>query len=161
MGNLSMLPFLQQRDQPMSILCHVVHFLFHICFSWSNNCAANNKTNGVDRLDSSDASLSQISQARAARMDITHPSTRTHSLNNLQSSALTTINGKSGIIKSYILPSNNTGVVRAPATFSVSHLTIFPGARFLLALSKGTSRSSNLISTLQFSSLVRLGSRIS
>jgi hypothetical protein len=151
--------------KPTSILCHFVHVLFHICFSWSNNCAANKNTNGVDnrssQSSSSDPSLSQSNHARAARMDITQPSTRIHPPNNIQSSALTSIKGTSGVIKSFVLPSKNTGVVRVPATLSVSYLTTLLGTRYLLALSKGTLRSSNLIYTLQSSSLARLGSRIS
>ena len=139
----------------------IFSFPFHV-FSWANNCAANNKTNGVDnRSGSSDASLSQHRGARAARMDITHPNTRI-SRPDLSQSALTATNGSAGVIKSFILPRNKTGVVRVPPTFCVSHLTIFPllGSRCLLALSRGTLISSNLMSTLLSSSLKRRGSRI-
>ena len=106
------------------LFCSVVFifsFPFHV-FSWANNCAANNKTNGVDnRSGSSDASLSQHRGARAARMDITHPNTRI-SRPDLSQSALTATNGSAGVIKSFILPRNKTGVVRLPSS---SHLLRF------------------------------------
>ncbi|KAF8267502.1 hypothetical protein EI94DRAFT_1580944 [Lactarius quietus] len=81
---------------------------------WANNCAANNKTNGVDsRLDSGDTSPSQRRHARAARMDINHPKTRISLPNHPESadSTLMTTDGSPGVIKSFILPGNNTGVL--------------------------------------------------
>jgi hypothetical protein len=98
----------------------IFHFLIHFYFSWANNCAANNKTNGVDnRSGSGDAPLDRHRHARAARMDLTHPNTRI-SLPNLSQSDLTAANGSAGVIKSFILPGDKTGVVRVPATYCVS-----------------------------------------
>lgn len=78
---------------------------------WANNCAANNKTNGVDnRSGSGDAPLDRHRHARAARMDLTHPNTRI-SLPNLSQSDLTAANGSAGVIKSFILPGDKTGVM--------------------------------------------------
>lgn len=107
------------------ILSYSIYLLFTISFSWANNCAANNKTNGVDKMPSpGDASLDQQRRTRAARIDLSHPNTRI-SLPNLSQSDLTSTNGSTGVIKSFILPGEKTGVVRDPATLCVSGLTVF------------------------------------
>ncbi|KAI9431511.1 hypothetical protein H4582DRAFT_1822465 [Lactarius indigo] len=80
---------------------------------WANNCAANNNTNGRDRSlgsGSSGASLGQRSHALAARVDLVHHKTRIK-LPNTLGSALTAAGGSDGVIKSFILPNNKTGVM--------------------------------------------------
>ncbi|KAH8994242.1 hypothetical protein EDB92DRAFT_1850975 [Lactarius akahatsu] len=80
---------------------------------WANNCAANNNTNGRDKSlgpGSSSASLGQHSHARAARVDLVHHKTRIK-LPDTLGSALTTADGSDGVIKSFILPGNQTGVM--------------------------------------------------
>ncbi|KAH9012207.1 hypothetical protein EDB84DRAFT_1645112 [Lactarius hengduanensis] len=91
---------------------------------WANNCAANNNTNGRDNSlgsGSGGASLGQRSHARASRVDLVHHKTRIKPAANLRS-ALTTADGSDGVIKSFILPSNKTGVMFvgsfAPVNFS-------------------------------------------
>ena len=76
--------------------------------SWANNCAANNATNGVDGRIGSNTKRAQKLQPIAALkqqpIDI-----------NLPDPFLPTLppsNGSEGVIKSFILPGNKTGVVR-------------------------------------------------
>jgi hypothetical protein len=86
--------------------------------SWVNNCAANNETNGVDLRSSS--GLAAQSQPRLARAELKDPSAQAHAVVGLPGSCsptLTPTNGSTGVIKSFILPGNNTGVVRFPAIF--------------------------------------------
>ncbi|KAI9438205.1 hypothetical protein H4582DRAFT_2148664 [Lactarius indigo] len=79
---------------------------------WANNCAATNKTNGVDlRSNSSSASQSRVGPARAALMD---PAARPKTAVGLPDPYLPTLNptnGSTGAIKSFILPGNKTGVM--------------------------------------------------
>ncbi|KAH9059208.1 hypothetical protein EDB87DRAFT_1822873 [Lactarius vividus] len=82
-------------------------------FYWANKCAANDNTNGRDdslRPGSSGASLGQRSHARAARVDLVHHKTRIK-LPNTLGSALTAADGSDGVIKSFILPGSQTGVM--------------------------------------------------
>ena len=85
--------------------------------SWTNNCAANNETNGVDlRSGSSRPAKSQIRSPRAVLMD---PAAKTPTAVGLPSPFLPTLSptdGSAGVIKSFILPGNKTGVVRVTAT---------------------------------------------
>ncbi|KAI0267484.1 hypothetical protein BC834DRAFT_982168 [Gloeopeniophorella convolvens] len=81
---------------------------------WANNCAANNATNGVDRKITgppSDARL-QPEQPRLARAAIfdASPSTAV-GLPGPFLPTLTPTNGSTGVIKSFILPGNKTGVM--------------------------------------------------
>ncbi|KAH8990803.1 hypothetical protein EDB92DRAFT_1946330 [Lactarius akahatsu] len=78
---------------------------------WTNNCATNNKTNGVDlRSRISRISRSRPRLARAALMD---PAGQPKTAIGLPGPFLPTLsptNGSTGVIKSFILPGNKTGV---------------------------------------------------
>lgn len=85
-------------------------------FSWINNCAANNATNGVDfKVDG--ALTSNVKPNFAARKQ-----PKANIIDKSTSSAvglppqfeptLPTVGGDQGVMKSYILPGNKTGVVR-------------------------------------------------
>ena len=78
--------------------------------SWAKNCDATNTTNGVNYSDS-DIALPRL--VRAALLD-TAEKTLAAGLPDhyLPSSSLESVKGSAGSIKSYILPGNNTGVVR-------------------------------------------------
>ncbi|KAI9450194.1 hypothetical protein BJY52DRAFT_199868 [Lactarius psammicola] len=78
---------------------------------WANNCAAKNDTNGKDNsLGSGSIDVGLRRHARAARVDLVHPKTRI-SLQNTVGSTLMPTNGSTGVIKSYVLPRNKTGVM--------------------------------------------------
>ncbi|KAH8986936.1 hypothetical protein EDB86DRAFT_2206928 [Lactarius hatsudake] len=78
---------------------------------WANNCAANAKTNGVDLRSSGSVSRSQPSLARAALMDpVGQPKTAV-GLPGPFLPNLPPTNGSTGVIKSFILPGNKTGVM--------------------------------------------------
>jgi hypothetical protein len=95
-----------------------VPFPFHACSrphrivmlrSWKNNCAANNKTNGVDRR------LSGFS-GPGRRSTLLDPAAHPNLALGLPKPFLPTLyptNGSGGVIKSYVIPGNKTGVVRA------------------------------------------------
>jgi hypothetical protein len=95
-----------------------------IVSSWANNCAANNRTNGVDlRLNSSSASQSRLRLPRAALKDFGDAAV---GLPGSCSPTLTPTNGSTGVIKSFILPGNKTGVVRlpSPSAFSADSISL-------------------------------------
>ena len=76
--------------------------------SWANNCDATNSTNGVKRTSDSESSEILI---RAALPD----TAESNSAVGLPDEYLPTIKatkGSTGPTKAYILPGNNTGVVR-------------------------------------------------
>lgn len=87
-----------------------------ISFSWENNCAANNETNGVDASTQGGSGLTPVPEisrpARRVRANIIDGSLK-------QAIALPTqfqptvpvIAGETGTVKSYILPDNKTGVL--------------------------------------------------
>jgi hypothetical protein len=79
---------------------------------WANNCAANNVTNGVDlRSDSSPVAQGQFRSPRAALKD---PTAQPHTAVGLPSPLLPTLwptDGSTGVVKSFILPGNKTGVM--------------------------------------------------
>ncbi len=80
-----------------------------IYHSWANNCDATDKTNGVNRASDSDDS--KLLLMRAALSDTAKQKSAVglpdHSMPTLKSTK-----GSTGSIKSYILPGDNTGVVR-------------------------------------------------
>jgi len=83
-------------------------------FSWENNCVATNRTNGVDRK--SLVSSSSIIP-RFARGGLLNPSPGLAAELRLPSPFLPTLpssGGSSGLVKSFVLPGNETGVVRPP-----------------------------------------------
>ncbi|KAH9077636.1 hypothetical protein EDB83DRAFT_2514350 [Lactarius deliciosus] len=78
---------------------------------WANNCAANAQTNGVDLRSGSSVSRSQPRLARAALMD---PAGQPKTAVGLPGPFLPNLpptNGSTGVIKSFILPGNKTGVM--------------------------------------------------
>ncbi|KAH8990805.1 hypothetical protein EDB92DRAFT_2114806 [Lactarius akahatsu] len=78
---------------------------------WANNCAANDQTNGVDLRSGSSVSRSQPRLARAALMD---PAGQPKTAVGLPGPFLPNLpptNGSTGVIKSFILPGNKTGVM--------------------------------------------------
>ncbi|KAH9048867.1 hypothetical protein EDB84DRAFT_1556539 [Lactarius hengduanensis] len=78
---------------------------------WTNNCAANDQTNGVDLRSGSSVSRSQPRLARAALMD---PAGQLKTAVGLPGPFLPTLSptsGSTGVIKSFILPGNKTGVM--------------------------------------------------
>ncbi|KAI9513435.1 hypothetical protein F5148DRAFT_5147 [Russula earlei] len=79
---------------------------------YSNNCAPTNETNGVDlRSSASGSSQRRPILARAARLD---PATKPRTALGLPRPYLPTLNptnGSSGVIKSFVLPGNKTGVM--------------------------------------------------
>ncbi|KAN0139277.1 hypothetical protein V8E53_002778 [Lactarius tabidus] len=79
---------------------------------WANNCAANDETNGVDLRSSS--GLAAQSQPRLARAELKDLGAQAHAAVSLPGSytpTLTRTNRSTGVIKSFILPGNNTGVM--------------------------------------------------
>lgn len=79
--------------------------------SWETNCAANNETNGVDNKPTSGSKRQVIERklARASIIDIA-PSNAV-GLPSQFIPSLPLANGSTGVIKSYVLPGNKTGVV--------------------------------------------------
>ncbi|KAI0267449.1 hypothetical protein BC834DRAFT_78050 [Gloeopeniophorella convolvens] len=84
---------------------------------WANNCAANNATNGVDRKNagpSPDTTLQPGAEpprlARAAIFDPAPPKSAV-GLPGPFLPTLTPTNGSTGVIKSFVLPGNKTGVM--------------------------------------------------
>ncbi|KAH9169339.1 hypothetical protein EDB89DRAFT_2073032 [Lactarius sanguifluus] len=79
---------------------------------WANNCAATNQTNGVDlRSNSSCVAQGRIRPTHAALMDpIARPKLAVD-LPDLYLPTLSPTNGSTGVIKSFILPGNRTGVM--------------------------------------------------
>ncbi|KAH9955472.1 hypothetical protein BC827DRAFT_1271685 [Russula dissimulans] len=74
---------------------------------WKNNCAANNKTNGVDRR------LSGFS-GPGRRSTLLDPAAHPNLALGLPKPFLPTLyptNGSGGVIKSYVIPGNKTGVM--------------------------------------------------
>ena len=92
-------------------------------FSWANNCAANNQTNGVDyRMSGVSPDSGSPALARAALLD---PSTHLNTVAGLSDTFLPTLsptNGSTGDVKSFILPGNKTGVVRVLCCLWVPHI---------------------------------------
>ena len=110
MGNLST----SSLPCPCSPIDMTMYFFFS---SWANNCAANNQTNGVDlRSGSADAAKSRRYLARAALMDPTIQHDMAVGIPGPFLPTLSPTNGSAGVIKSFILPRNRTGVVRVLAT---------------------------------------------
>jgi len=80
-------------------------------FSWNNNCIATNTTNGVDRRSASGTSK------RSARGELQKPAAEIAvdpSLPSPFSPTLQPSNGSTGLMKTFILPGEKTGVVRTP-----------------------------------------------
>ncbi|KAI0251831.1 hypothetical protein BJV78DRAFT_1282078 [Lactifluus subvellereus] len=79
---------------------------------WANNCAANNRTNGLDRRSGvSPGSGSGPGLARAALLDpFTHPRI-VAGLSDALMPTLSPTNGSTGSVKSFILPGSKTGVM--------------------------------------------------
>ncbi|KAH9169340.1 hypothetical protein EDB89DRAFT_1908637 [Lactarius sanguifluus] len=79
---------------------------------WTNNCAANDQTNGVDlRSRTRGVSRSRTRLARAVLMD---PAGQPKTAVGLPGPFLPTLsptNGSTGVIKSFVLPGNKTGVM--------------------------------------------------
>lgn len=83
-------------------------------FSWKNNCVATNQTNGVDRRP---LASSSSNKPRSARGGLLKPAPGLAAQLGLPSPFLPTLpssDGGSGIVKSFVLPGNKTGVVRPP-----------------------------------------------
>ncbi|KAF8270049.1 hypothetical protein EI94DRAFT_1798552 [Lactarius quietus] len=79
---------------------------------WANNCAANNETNGVDlRSSSSPSAQSRPRLSRAALKDLGAQARTAVDLPESCSPTLTPTSGSTGVIKSFILPGNKTGVM--------------------------------------------------
>lgn len=99
--------------------------------SWENNCAANNVTNGVDEkgngVFSNAARLNGRPLARGVITDVA-PSNAIGLPQQFQPS-LPQVNTSAGVIKSYILPDNQTGVVNIYVILVTFHSSE-NGARF-------------------------------
>ncbi|KZT22301.1 hypothetical protein NEOLEDRAFT_1138220 [Neolentinus lepideus HHB14362 ss-1] len=79
---------------------------------WTNNCAANNETNGVDLLASSSLKKRDQPGRRLARAVIVDKSqTNAVGLPSPYHPTAPPVNGSTGVIKSYILPDHKTGVM--------------------------------------------------
>ncbi|THH11140.1 hypothetical protein EW146_g8141, partial [Bondarzewia mesenterica] len=78
---------------------------------WANNCAATDATNGVDLRASATIKDDKRAprQARAAIVDVT--SKQDIALPDPFLPTLSPVNGSTGVIKSFILPDNKTGVM--------------------------------------------------
>ncbi|KAF8270052.1 hypothetical protein EI94DRAFT_1723726 [Lactarius quietus] len=79
---------------------------------WANNCAATNQTNGVDLR--SNSSLASQSQSRLVLSVQQGPGVRDDTPIGLPAPSLPTLpptSGSAGVIRSYILPGNKTGVM--------------------------------------------------
>ncbi len=90
-------------------------------FSWDNNCAATNDTNGVDERSFVGASRSRPRRPHAALLRRTAGEEMELSLPSPFLPTLQPTNGSSTLVKSFILPGNKTGVVRAIFYPSVLH----------------------------------------
>src|SRR5216683_4792568 len=80
-------------------------------FSWANNCVATNTTNGVDQK------TAPSSTKRSAHAQLLNPAAGALSELKLPSLFLPTLppsDGSVSIMKTFILPGNNTGVVCNP-----------------------------------------------
>jgi hypothetical protein len=90
--------------------------------SWEVNCAANNETNGVDlrtqgsALRKRDVVIGPTGRrlAKANIIDLSH--NNAVGLPDPFLPKLPSVNGSTGVIKSFILPSNKTGVVCSRST---------------------------------------------
>ncbi|KAH9169337.1 hypothetical protein EDB89DRAFT_1854571 [Lactarius sanguifluus] len=78
---------------------------------WANNCAANNETNGVDLRSGDGGSQSRPRLARAVLMDPAGQPTTAIGLPGPFLPNLSPTSGSTGVIKSFILPGNKTGVM--------------------------------------------------
>ncbi|EPQ51893.1 hypothetical protein GLOTRDRAFT_47956 [Gloeophyllum trabeum ATCC 11539] len=79
---------------------------------WGNNCAANNATNGVDLLASSGLKEREERTRRLARAVIVDKSqTSAVGLPDPYLPTAPPVNGSTGVIKSFVLPDNKTGVM--------------------------------------------------
>ncbi|KAI0922547.1 hypothetical protein AcV5_009489 [Taiwanofungus camphoratus] len=79
---------------------------------WQANCAANNETNGVDYLGMTSAGKISMSARKQPRALIYDRSANTGvGLPSQSLPNLTVVDGGEGVIKSYILPDNKTGVM--------------------------------------------------
>ncbi|KAI9463968.1 hypothetical protein BJY52DRAFT_1401032 [Lactarius psammicola] len=79
---------------------------------WANNCAANNQTNGVDlRSVSIHDAQSRVRPARGAMMDLTAQPKAAIGLPDRFLPTLPHTRGSNGVIKSFVLPGNKTGVM--------------------------------------------------
>jgi hypothetical protein len=80
-------------------------------FSWANNCVPTNMTNGVDQK------TAPSSTKRSPHARLLNPAGGTVSELDLPSLFLPTLppsDGSVSIMKTFILPGNNTGVVCSP-----------------------------------------------
>src|SRR5216683_3186115 len=81
--------------------------------SWANNCIATNTTNGVDQKTAPSSNRQRIRR----RAELLNPAAGSPSQLDLPSLFLPTLppsDGSTGIMKTFILPGNNTGVVCNP-----------------------------------------------
>ncbi|KAH9053619.1 hypothetical protein EDB87DRAFT_1569228 [Lactarius vividus] len=79
---------------------------------WANNCAATNQTNGVDlRSNSSCVSQGRVRPAHAALMDPISRPKMAVDLPDPYLPILPPTSGSTGVIKSFTLPGNKTGVM--------------------------------------------------
>ena len=127
------------------------HIITDIFFSWETNCAANNETNGVDNKLTSGNRRRDVEPksgrklARAFIKDIS-PSNAI-GLPPQFIPSLPLANGSTGVIKSYVLPGNKTGVVRPSNPVAINRI-LTPAVNASRCLSdrlKETSTSSRPI----------------
>lgn len=78
------------------------------CFSWANNCAATEDTNGVDLKS---AAFREASARQPRGVIIDKSTSNAVGLPTQFQPTLPPTDGSTGVIKSYILPGNKTGVV--------------------------------------------------
>jgi hypothetical protein len=84
-----------------------------VLLSWDNNCAATDATNGVDARSSVGGSRSRPRRPRGGLSRSVAGSVTKMDLPSQFLPTLQPINGSSGMVESFILPGNKTGVVRA------------------------------------------------
>lgn len=102
------LPF---TDGPSLYVARFLYFpvTYRLLCSWENNCAANEDTNGVDLKSANIVKPTKKKQPRAAIVDKSNQNAV--GLPGPFIPTLPTVGGSDGVIKSYILPGNTTGVV--------------------------------------------------
>ncbi|KAH9054676.1 hypothetical protein EDB87DRAFT_1428312 [Lactarius vividus] len=78
---------------------------------WAKNCAANSQTNGVDLRAGGDGAQSRPRLARAALIDPARQPKMAVGLPGPFLPTLSPTSGSTGVIKSFILPGNKTGIM--------------------------------------------------
>jgi hypothetical protein len=86
----------------------------HPLVSWAANCAATPATNGQDRFPDGIRERDVVSKRRAMANHIDNHNTSAVGLPIQYQPGLPTVGGSAGVILSYILPGNTTGVVSQP-----------------------------------------------